>query len=298
MNHRQPTLAVFASRGFFGAAIALVAASPLVAGVWGPAGWALWTSLAMLALGMTGVALAYTGLRMALASYVIRNTALRADLNEARGAATAAAEASDGRCAALRAETDRLRADSAAQLAALTARCGSLETELAGARREAAEALAGATASAALDRHERIIAAMLTFANECVHEKERYRKGLLRLSVANKREELHHRLSSSDIDTDTANLYRHFDAAFIALYPEFIRRFNDRLCPADRLTLRPDGTMPTELRAIALMRLGITDSKTVAKLLNISVATVYNYRSRYKARVAPEGSLEETLREL
>ncbi|MCM1454855.1 MAG: DUF6377 domain-containing protein, partial [bacterium] len=208
---------------------------------------------------------------------------------------TADLDASRAEQARLRAEAEEARRNADAEIARLR-----LEADE--ARREAEDRTAQASAAPAaatdVDRHERAIAAMLTFANESVLEKERYRKSLLRLEVANKREELHSRLSASDIEDDSANLYRHFDAAFIALYPDFIRRFNELLYPADRLNLRSDGTMPTELRAIALMRLGISESKAIAQLLNISVATVYNYRSRYKARLAPDSSLEAAIRTL
>lgn len=338
MNHSR-LLSLFGSRAMFAATLALIAAAPLMLVVGGVRGWGLWVAIAMLALGILGITVAYTELRMALASYVIRNNALRADLNNERARAAAFAADSDSRSAALAAEVERVKGEGADRLRALDALCARLTADLDAARQDAARSAAEAdvarqesarfqaesqalreeiaalraearaveaTAAASgpeaeapsLDRHERTIAAMLTFANECVLEKERYRKGLLRLSVANKREELHHRISASDLEADSANLFRHFDAAFIALYPDFIRRFNDRLYPADRLNLRPDGTMPTELRAIALMRLGITDSKTIAQLLNISVATVYNYRSRYKARLAPTSPLESAIRAL
>lgn len=317
MNHSR-LLTLFGSRAMFGATLALIAAAPLMLVVGGVRGWGLWVAIAMLALGILGITVAYTELRMALASYVIRNNSLRADLANERARAAAFAADSDSRSAALAAEVERVRGEGADRLRALDELCARLTADLDAARSEAAhsaaeaEAARQATARAtteaetaraeaqapALDRHERAIAAMLTFANECVLEKERYRKGLLRLSVANKREELHHRISASDLEADSANLFRHFDAAFIALYPDFIRRFNEQLYPADRLNLRPDGTMPTELRAIALMRLGITDSKTIAQLLNISVATVYNYRSRYKARLAPDSPLEPAIRAL
>ncbi len=46
------------------------------------------------------------------------------------------------------------------------------------------------------------------------------------------------------------------------------------------------------------MRLGVTDSKRLASMLNITVATVYNYRSRYKSKIAPHTSLEDAVNQL
>lgn len=314
---RSPHLNAFASRGVLCAAIALVVAAPLLFVLAHGAPWSFWVPLAMLLLGVIGMGLCYSALRMALAGCEARNGQLRADINNerARGEALAAearsskaeaecvkaeAESAIEEAEHIKDEAERVKAVADDRCRKVDAHCTALTADLAATRREltALRAEAEKTSGSSLDRHERTIAAMLTFANECVLEKDRYRKGLLRLSVANKREELHHRLSASDLEADAANLYRHFDTAFIALYPDFITRFNELLDPADRLALRPDGTMPTELRAIALMRLGISDSKTIAQLLNISVATVYNYRSRYKARLAPDASLEAAIRAL
>jgi DNA-binding CsgD family transcriptional regulator len=42
--------------------------------------------------------------------------------------------------------------------------------------------------------------------------------------------------------------------------------------------------LTTELRIFALIRLGVTDSNSIAHFLGYSLATVYNYRSKMRNR--------------
>ena len=48
--------------------------------------------------------------------------------------------------------------------------------------------------------------------------------------------------------------------------------------------LKEEGILNTELRIFALMKLGITESAEIARFLHCSQSTVYNYRTRYRAK--------------
>lgn len=52
--------------------------------------------------------------------------------------------------------------------------------------------------------------------------------------------------------------------------------------PASRLD--EDNCLPTEIRIFALMRLGFKSSTQIANYLNISVNTVYVYKTKVKSR--------------
>ena len=57
---------------------------------------------------------------------------------------------------------------------------------------------------------------------------------------------------------------------------------------------RHDGELTTVLRIYALIRLGITDTATIAALLHCSIRTVYNYRSFTQRHSRPDiGDLEQ-----
>ena len=76
----------------------------------------------------------------------------------------------------------------------------------------------------------------------------------------------------------------------VDLFPNFIEEVNSLLQPEHRLTVKKGSLLCTELRILALIRLGITDSPKIARALNISVRTAYCYRNRlrYKAICPPE----------
>lgn len=73
-------------------------------------------------------------------------------------------------------------------------------------------------------------------------------------------------------------LYRTFDETFLGIYPDFVEKVNELLIPENRMALNSDGTMPTELRILAALRLGFSKSGQIAKFLNCSLNTVYSYR--------------------
>ena len=62
---------------------------------------------------------------------------------------------------------------------------------------------------------------------------------------------------------------------------------------------RHDGELTTVLRIYALIRLGITDTATIAALLHCSVNTVYSYRSRMRLRsLVPERDFEQRVQSI
>ncbi len=80
-------------------------------------------------------------------------------------------------------------------------------------------------------------------------------------------------------NNEIKEFYAIFDKMFLNLFPNFIEQFNALLNEENALAARSDETLTTELRIYALIRLGITDTATIASLLHCSVSTVYNYRS-------------------
>ena len=69
-----------------------------------------------------------------------------------------------------------------------------------------------------------------------------------------------------------------FDTLFLASFPDFVADFNALLLPEACIVPKKEGSLNTELRIYALVRLGVTDSMTIASVLHCSVRTVYNRR--------------------
>lgn len=73
-----------------------------------------------------------------------------------------------------------------------------------------------------------------------------------------------------------------FDDAFLELFPDFIDRVKDLLVPEAELHIKPKERLNTDLRVLALIHLGITDSKQIASFLRYSLPTIYNSRTRMR----------------
>lgn len=144
---------------------------------------------------------------------------------------------------------------------------------------------------------------IMKYLDRCVNylEKlEQYRRSLEKLSMASKSEELHKAIRSGQfIRDEKKNFYVDFDKSFLAIFPNFVKDFNNLLKEEEQITLKPGEMMNTEIRIFALIRLGVTDANSIAHFLGCSLATVYNYRSKIRNRAKDEtASFEQSVMEL
>lgn len=95
-------------------------------------------------------------------------------------------------------------------------------------------------------------------------------------------EKLRKHMSMKEMEEELKVFYNTFDNAFLNLYPDFVNDFNSLLKEDDRIILKNDEILNTELRIFALIKLGITQSSHIASLLRYSVNTIYNYRAQVK----------------
>lgn len=116
-----------------------------------------------------------------------------------------------------------------------------------------------------------------------IEKLDSYRKTLNNLVKSGKSDELKQLLkSSSIIDDELKAFYYQFDKTFLSLFPTFVDDFNRLLLPDEAIAPKKEGTLNTELRIYALIRLGITDSEKIAKFLRYSLTTIYNYRTKVR----------------
>ena len=76
--------------------------------------------------------------------------------------------------------------------------------------------------------------------------------------------------------------YHIFDETFLGLYPDFIVKVNELLSPEARFQTEGVKELPTDLRILAAIRIGINESGKIARFLKCSPNTVYTYRTRLK----------------
>ena len=73
-----------------------------------------------------------------------------------------------------------------------------------------------------------------------------------------------------------------FDDAFLELFPDFVAQVKALLVPEAELRIKPKERLNTDFRVLALIYLGITDSKQIAEILRYSLPTIYNSRTHMR----------------
>ena len=93
--------------------------------------------------------------------------------------------------------------------------------------------------------------------------------------------------------------YKLFDEIFLGIFPDFPEKVNSLLKEGKQINIKHKGTLPTELRILAVIRLGMTESRKIAEFLNTSVNTIYTYRTkmRYDSIEGPE-TFEESIKNI
>lgn len=119
-------------------------------------------------------------------------------------------------------------------------------------------------------------------------------RNMLKLGKA---EQLLRELSLSTLtEKGIKEFYQTFDETFLAICPDFVERFNELLREDARLSPKP-GTLTTELRIFALIRLGVDDSHKIASLLHYSRSTIYNCKVSVKnASLGPREHFEQRVK--
>ncbi len=95
------------------------------------------------------------------------------------------------------------------------------------------------------------------------------------------------------------SFYKLFDEIFLGIFPDFPDKVNSMLKEGKQINIKHKGTLPTEMRILAVIRLGITESRKIAEFLNTSVNTIYTYRTkmRYDSIEGPD-KFEESIKNI
>lgn len=120
-----------------------------------------------------------------------------------------------------------------------------------------------------------------------VDKLDNYRIKVNRKLKANQTEQLLRMTSSEQLKHDELKeLFDHFDAVFLHLFPTFVEDFNALLRPDARMVPPGENRLTTDLRIFALIRLGIDESSRIAEFLHYSPNSIYSYRARIKNKAA------------
>lgn len=103
-------------------------------------------------------------------------------------------------------------------------------------------------------------------------------------------------LDKIDARKERATLLGSFDKIFLALFPNFVAQVNALLREDEQIILKEGELLTTDLRILALMRMGITDPGKIASILEYSVKTIYSYKARVRNKAVHEGFEERVMR--
>lgn len=111
---------------------------------------------------------------------------------------------------------------------------------------------------------------------------EKFKKSLETKVQDRKLEEIRVLAHSINIKKEKEELVSNFDRIFLKLFPHFIEEFNTLFAPEDRIGLKENELLNTDLRIFALIRMGVHDSEKIARILEYSVNTINTYKTRIK----------------
>ena len=147
---------------------------------------------------------------------------------------------------------------------------------------------------------EEYIGRFLELCSALIHRGEERHKHLNRLARDRKLEDLYAELkSSASINEGIKQFHKNFDTAFLNIYPNFISEVNKLMTEENRFEANDETSkLTTELRVLALIRLGISDNQNIADILRSSIATIYTYRSKLKAKALSKDTFEDDIRQI
>jgi hypothetical protein len=128
---------------------------------------------------------------------------------------------------------------------------------------------------------------------------EAFKSAIDQKLMARKFEDLRYVSDNFNVKRERDNLSYSFDKVFLNLFPDFISRFNSLFRPEDQVSLKDGQQLNTELRIFALIRMGISDTEKIAKILGYSVNTIYAYKNRVKSKsIVPNEQFEAFIMEI
>ncbi len=135
--------------------------------------------------------------------------------------------------------------------------------------------------------------------SEYINKIEEFKKAVDHKLVNRKFDDIKFIVNNIDLKREREALYFSFDKVFLKLFPDFVTVFNSYFEEKDRIILKDNQLLNTELRIFALIRMGINDTEKIAKILNYSVNTIYAYKTRLKSKSRiPNEEFEQKIMEI
>lgn len=146
---------------------------------------------------------------------------------------------------------------------------------------------------------EHYIGTFLNLYSEYITKLDVYRKLVSKYVKANQMNSLLELSKSKQLIVEELEIFnKNFDSSFLHIHPNFVSEVNKLLKPDSNIVLVDQHTLNTELRILALIKLGITSSSRIALILRYSVNTIYNYRANIKSLAIDKAAFEDLIKEI
>jgi len=146
---------------------------------------------------------------------------------------------------------------------------------------------------------EQYIGTFLNLYSEYIDKLDVYRKTVRKYIVTNKTNDLLELIKSKNVvDEELKIFYTNFDKSFLHIYPNFIESFNQLLNEEGKIIVKQEDALTVELRIFALIRLGISNSSKISKILRYSVNTIYNYRVKVRNSAINREEFEDMVKKI
>ncbi|WP_296145372.1 DUF6377 domain-containing protein [uncultured Flavobacterium sp.] len=131
---------------------------------------------------------------------------------------------------------------------------------------------------------EEYITYFIKATSDLINKIDHIQKSTIQKIISKKTDEVISSLKKYDVKKERETLFHQFDMIFLKLFPTFITDFNALFPPDHKSIIKKGELLNTELRIFALHRLGIQDSNQIADFLELSVSTIYTYKTRIKSK--------------
>lgn len=120
--------------------------------------------------------------------------------------------------------------------------------------------------------------------SEFISKLDTLQKSTRQKIISKKFDEVLPNLNRYSVKKEREQLFRQFDEVFFKLFPTFIQEFNALFPTEHQFSGKAGELLSPELRIFALYRLGIQDNNQIANFLELSITTIYTYRTKVKGK--------------
>lgn len=145
---------------------------------------------------------------------------------------------------------------------------------------------------------EEYIAYFIKATSGFINKIDSFQKIALQKIRQNKMNEAINLLKRYNVDQERQELFKQFDEIFLKLFPTYLQDFNSLFQEQHQHVQKKKELLTTEQRIFALHRLGIQNPAQIAEFLELSVTTIYTYKTRIKSRSLYRDSFEEKIMEI